>query len=616
LIATKFGLEPSRERTQLASDENSSHLERLIRSIVRVMKECKGSGNVAHMLDQAASLLFRPELLTEEAERFLSDPNSKMPLLEAFREFVKLAGTKRHHILEAVLCRISIGWLGPSTQRDNMGVAAIPYLEEIARLLIYKEEKIDAVAMGQTDWRKHRSGEFIAVPLGTHESSIARGFVLLFLSRLNDVGKGLSPRVLCDFLRPLIHRLLEEVKPLKNGIVSLGSVDFIRKIRGWQALCVLSRFVDAETAPFVCSKVFGAMEEMVHNQIRYFIEVFAIQCSRRHPVVFGSALVEQITRTDLSLQHVSSLMIVSGNLVVGRYRDDFFRQFESQEHTGGVTSLDKLLSGIIPWLGSTQGFSRGIAQLLVHRLIPMVTDVGDGSGPRTGESNWYLKSIYNFLERNSEMKRLRSKQVAYFEQYDVDYISTPKGILTLPVDDGGEAFPPHAVDAMKETLREVFQEANSENSPSWQHLEAISHQPDESALENNPANSVINVQRKIIPIDALNLALEDYRDMRQRNRAGRKKQKLIVCATFIDKVPNLGGLARTAEIFAAEKLIVPDLRVMKTDSFKSLSVSAGDWIDIEECRQEVSCRNHDGRQPCCRVMIVFIHLPRSVPNVS
>jgi tRNA guanosine-2'-O-methyltransferase len=84
------------------------------------------------------------------------------------------------------------------------------------------------------------------------------------------------------------------------------------------------------------------------------------------------------------------------------------------------------------------------------------------------------------------------------------------------------------------------------------------------------------------------LALEDVQERQLRNRAGRKKQPLIVCASLIDKVPNLGGLARTSEIFAAEKLIIPNIQIAKMDNFKNLSVSAADWIDIEECAEEVS----------------------------
>jgi hypothetical protein len=48
-----------------------------------------------------------------------------------------------------------------------------------------------------------------------------------------------------------------------------------------------------------------------------------------------------------------------------------------------------------------------------------------------------------------------------------------------------------------------------------------------------------------------------------------------------------GRMSLPAEIFAADRLVIPDLRVAKMDNFKSISVGAGDWIEIEECKEEV-----------------------------
>lgn len=56
--------------------------------------------------------------------------------------------------------------------------------------------------------------------------------------------------------------------------------------------------------------------------------------------------------------------------------------------------------------------------------------------------------------------------------------------------------------------------------------------------------------------------------------------------TVVDKVPNLAGLTRTAEIFAAQTLVIPNLTVKKQDDFKTISASANDWIEIEECKED------------------------------
>ena len=86
-------------------------------------------------------------------------------------------------------------------------------------------------------------------------------------------------------------------------------------------------------------------------------------------------------------------------------------------------------------------------------------------------------------------------------------------------------------------------------------------------------------------MDTLNLTLENYKQQKRQNAAGRYRQSLIVCASLINKVTNLGGITRTAEIFAADKVLIPDSKICKMDNFKSISVGAGDWVTIEECKE-------------------------------
>ena len=68
--------------------------------------------------------------------------------------------------------------------------------------------------------------------------------------------------------------------------------------------------------------------------------------------------------------------------------------------------------------------------------------------------------------------------------------------------------------------------------------------------------------------------------MYTRNR-GLPLQDIIVCASLIDKIPNLAGLARTCEIFGASKLVVPNMRLTKDPQFEGISISAAQWIHIE-----------------------------------
>lgn len=71
------------------------------------------------------------------------------------------------------------------------------------------------------------------------------------------------------------------------------------------------------------------------------------------------------------------------------------------------------------------------------------------------------------------------------------------------------------------------------------------------------------------------------RKSKQNNDAG-----IIVVASLIDRPPNLGGLARTCEIFGAKELVIGSLKYAEDREFQTLSVSAEKWITITEvCRQ-------------------------------
>jgi len=169
---------------------------------------------------------------------------------------------------------------------------------------------------------------------------------------------------------------------------------------------------------------------------------------------------------------------------------------------------------------------------------------------------------------------------------------TPEGVFSIQVDEAQEANPIHLIDAIKESLRSTYDEAHEADAPAWKQVEElmttdnnIDGGDDDDSNSNNAASSS-TVQRKIIPLDSLNLALEDLREQRLTNAKGSHKQQLIVCASLVDKIPNLAGLARTSEIFAAQSLVIPDLSVAKMDNFQAISVGAADWIDIKEVKEE------------------------------
>jgi len=59
-----------------------------------------------------------------------------------------------------------------------------------------------------------------------------------------------------------------------------------------------------------------------------------------------------------------------------------------------------------------------------------------------------------------------------------------------------------------------------------------------------------------------------------------------MCASLIDKIPNLAGLARTSEIMNASSLLINNAAVCANDEFKGISVTSEKWLPIYEVKEK------------------------------
>ncbi|KAK0093220.1 hypothetical protein PV326_014017 [Microctonus aethiopoides] len=95
-------------------------------------------------------------------------------------------------------------------------------------------------------------------------------------------------------------------------------------------------------------------------------------------------------------------------------------------------------------------------------------------------------------------------------------------------------------------------------------------------------NSLSDVQNKIMPWKTMLPYVEELTSDRQQkliNDAG-----LIVVASLIDSLPNLGDLSRTSEIFCARELVLANTKCIRYKRFQSLSASSEESITITEVK--------------------------------
>ncbi|KAI9331607.1 Alpha/beta knot methyltransferase [Obelidium mucronatum] len=93
----------------------------------------------------------------------------------------------------------------------------------------------------------------------------------------------------------------------------------------------------------------------------------------------------------------------------------------------------------------------------------------------------------------------------------------------------------------------------------------------------------------------------DFSQSRDDSSNARKRFPLIVVASLVSKAPNLGGLCRTCEIFNAELLLVPNIKIREDPAFLVTSVTADKWMPMQELAPNpaaiipyITCKKNEG----------------------
>ena len=93
---------------------------------------------------------------------------------------------------------------------------------------------------------------------------------------------------------------------------------------------------------------------------------------------------------------------------------------------------------------------------------------------------------------------------------------------------------------------------------------------------------LIDLQKKITIWKPLPPSEDPFLQKADMFKSETRPNKLILCASLIDRTPNLGGLCRTCEIFGVSTLVVGAMRYVEDPNFRSLSVTSEKWLNIEQ----------------------------------
>ena len=366
-----------------------------------------------------------------------------------------------------------------------------------------------------------------------------RALSLQFIESLITAGTASS------LLNRLIPRLLEYAEKLSNsGSHVQNSEENGSRVRCWQALCVCSRGLTKELAASCFPRFLRCIQQLNLRDVRHYEELFGMQLlkSERFSESSYDALLSLLRIPSQSGQTVPSLLQIA-----------VFPLFSVSTDS---PSIGAFLDAAFPWSMAPEGLTRTVSQVLCFHVLERF---------KMPQYDW----LKRMLAGNPRIAAMRRKQAALCEERNVDLECSTVSLFSLPLNNLNDFIPAVLMDQVREEMenllaswyREDFPPTNVESGETTLKC-GVNAEFQNSGQISNFQNSeqISNFQKKILPWELSSKSEVEHR----------KKQKIVVIASLVDKLPNLGGLTRTGEIFAVEKIVVNSLRCRKEQVFKSV----------------------------------------------
>ncbi|XP_002961961.2 uncharacterized protein LOC9630109 isoform X1 [Selaginella moellendorffii] len=547
------------------------------------------------------SSFFHPRLFPI-ADMHNTNDNEEGPLKWLLGRLIEL-GSRSPRTMRLTALHVSGLWLKfPETTTF--------YMKEIQFMCLYGGEAIDEEFDGEIFDKEPSSREFSALikssdPELQEAFSNSEMFVRVAIAIMMDkfaqlVEKGAThsyelrisiPAVLnCG--RSLLFQLLNAAVhdlDLAKELYKKNSALHRRKVRLWQMLCILTRFVDESMLEDVILRLEQCVYRNNMPSVRQYIEIFAVQLYLRFPALVKEHLARRLSDVNMKTQALSSYVYIAANVL----------RFISPEHKEAV--LQHLLPVVLPHMTSHHHNLRTFTQVLFFHVFSIYRN-----NPVLSENLGLscLTKISSYLEMNTDCTRLRESVDQFLFKLEPSAASKPRGLFCNTADDGTkiledrpfECVPVAVLDKVAELLKETREELRGSMAANAVYLNFGDEKIDDK-IETNRGD----YQKKVIPYkdktedaearltdveyeDSLLFSLIDKKG-RELAKAYEGRQDLIVVASLVERIPNLAGLARTCEVFKASALTVADKKILEDRQFKLISVTAEQWVPILEVKE-------------------------------
>ncbi|XP_053684870.1 uncharacterized protein LOC128734614 [Sabethes cyaneus] len=381
-----------------------------------------------------------------------------------------------------------------------------------------------------------------------------RVLCVLFLYRMAATNHPDATLFLLKLERMLIEKF-QQISKAKERYYA-DSQTHRHKLRIIQTLCVVSKLTGTKPYPLLDIVLY----ETNQPNINYLIELIVADSSIDTLTIINSLKADKVKVSGVQ----SVFVILWLRCCKTNYLDVEYINF------------------LLPWTMSQNFSTRLYAQITISKLIEKFFEKPDTSSFANIHSaiNSYLKQ--GNVEKNMEkcMKDFRFNSVLDYEN-----------LLTLQ--NVFNNIPRVSRMAQEDVvsssiLKECFErlKVSEINLGAAIVFDDTANETKENLFLSLGFGGSDHIQKKIVPLKCMEPAMELLTNLPERLCLRKKVNSdgLIVVASLVNRSPNLGGLARSCEIFAVKQYIVNSLKDVENKEFQALSMTAEKWLNVGELK--------------------------------
>ena len=358
-----------------------------------------------------------------------------------------------------------------------------------------------------------------------------RIILLSFLERLDlsiEANARFAERLLLELLRLNLH----DAEFSQREFSTMTRTNRA-KVNMWQTLCVLAGKPLGSSAAVhaVNSMVWEIVKLKNFGNVRYYIQLFAINVLLRHVELIDTELLARLAQVNADYQVATSINIIAAYVTLElRKRAEY--DARSRE------LAQQLFFALLPWMNHYHHAVRITAQILVHKLLSSSNEaVLHQHTEQEGSLSQRFDKIYRFLDENKNLRQIRERQ-----SYILDSFDPLESVSVALVSDSRRAH--SLLDQVKRAIKHFQLQVNLP-SPAAMAATPTSNSAKEA---RDDSDSTTDMQRRIQAWEMVaQESLELQMDRTEKIHA-RKRQSLIVVASLVDNVPNIAGLVWSAAV--------------------------------------------------------------------